>query len=342
MKHAIDFDSVMLAVKTAGYAVRLNLLSRELEYRYRNARFGKIGNPFETLTLEDERAIRNALREILSLPNGQPFDWKLQHLRQVLIRESPRFHALQRYLSGQKWDGVYRLNHWLSKVFPQASRSRYLDWAGRYLLFGIIQRGLKPGSVLAQYVPVFVGRVGRPFLEEILPRSLRDRFSCELSERWTKRTDIAGQERRVLGSLLVKIPRPSNFLSEGSARLSNSFLTWRGANVKLTSRERDMRAIYVESNDQVPRTFIMAGTDNRLQCLHPAWTRAIPIAVRHERCIGYLLEFRDQLFAEAYYRFRTESGNLSSLDSDRKSHEELRSPFLNPKACLGDSGGERT
>lgn len=216
-----------------------------------------------------------------------------------LVARENGFHPVRDYLNGLSWDGRPRLQSWLSqylgakppRVEAGIGASIYLDKIGTMFLVGMVARIYEPGCKL-DYMPVLDGQQGA-----------RKSTACAiLGGRWFSDSlpdlasgDLVRLSQHLRGKWLVEIPELSAF-SRAEAAALKAFVT---------RTEERYTPKYGRQEVIEPRSCAFIGTTNETVYLRDGTgnRRFWPVSV--ERCdTDALARDRDQLFAEAVYRFR--------------------------------------
>ncbi|MDC8446440.1 MAG: hypothetical protein LV471_11010, partial [Nitrosomonas sp.] len=194
------------------------------------------------------------------------------------------FNPVKDYLKSLKWDGVLRLNDWISD-FIGAPKSEYVWRVSRWFLVGMVARAMQPG-VKFDYCLVLEGEQGRG-------KSAALRV---LGGEWFGDTDLDLHSKDSMSALrgkwLYEIAELGS-LARSEATRQKSFF----------SREVDeFRPVYGSREIRCPRQLVFGGTTNEWE-----WNkdttggrRFWPVECQGEINLAGLAEVRDQLFAEAY------------------------------------------
>lgn len=205
------------------------------------------------------------------------------------------YHPIREYLTGLKWDGVQRLEHWLHD-FLGADDSEYTAGVGRLFMIAMVARIMKPGCK-ADYMIVLEG-----------PQGIRKSTACRVlaggkyfSDNLPPIRDASKDlSQHLAGKWLIEVAEMSA-TSRADTEALKSFLT---------RTEETYRPAYGRNEVKQPRQCVFIGTTNRSEYLRDATgdRRFWPV-----KCglngdpidIESLRDHRDQLFAEAYHLFQS-------------------------------------
>jgi predicted P-loop ATPase len=205
----------------------------------------------------------------------------------LAVEALAKFHGynpVKDYLRSVKWDGVPRLDDWISDYIG-ATKSEYVWRVSRWFLVGMVARAMKPG-VKFDYCLVLEGEQGRG-------KSAALRV---LGGEWFGDTDLDLHSKDSMSALrgkwLYEIAELGS-LARSEATRQKSFF----------SREIDeFRPVYGSREIRCPRQLVFGGTTNEWE-----WNkdttggrRFWPVECHGEINLSGLAEARDQLFAEAY------------------------------------------
>lgn len=195
------------------------------------------------------------------------------------------------YITSQKWDGVERLTKWIPTVY-HTDDDEYHQKVGKSWFMGLVKRVMRPGCKY-DYMLVLVGEQG-----------IKKSTSLEIigHNDWHVPTNIRIQNKDAVlvmeGKMIVEFSEGSTMSLAENSELK-SFLTIR------TDTIRRPYARYVED---VPRRCVFAMTTNDSQFLKDDTgnRRYLPIEIEHEVDTQWLIDNRDQLFAEAWQRVQND------------------------------------
>ncbi|MEO7579929.1 MAG: VapE domain-containing protein [Massilia sp.] len=193
-----------------------------------------------------------------------------------------KFNPVTDYLDGCVWDGIERLESWLSAV-AGVVQSPYYALIGRLFLMSMVARAYQPGCQM-DYAPVFEGGQGAG----------KSSLLRVLGGQWYKETPFKVGDKdgylAIQGAWLYEIAELDSF-NKGDITTIKAFIT---------NTIDDFRAPYGRRNNKYPRRTCFAATTNQDEYLKDTTgaRRFWPV-----RCgvinLPLLAELRDQLFAEA-------------------------------------------
>ena len=210
------------------------------------------------------------------------------------------------------WHKERRLDSWISHVFTtNPEQAPLAAWASRSLLLGAVWRTFAPGTKLDEMV-VLIGAQGvgkSTALRCVLPPEHPEWFSDGLR----LSADDKVRAEALQGRVIVE-----------AAEMAGSTRAERESLKAFLSRTDDgsVRLAFRRNPETLLRRCVMAGTSNDPHCLpaDPAGNRRFVVLTVRKGPDGaagvrmYLKEFRDQLWAEALYRYR--EGEAAHLPAD--------------------------
>ena len=214
-------------------------------------------------------------------------------IRMVAYRH--RYHPVRAYLSGLKWDRQPRLSTWLRKAVMVEDEwdnrdplQRYLARVGTWFLQGMCARAMQPG-VKFDYMLILEGAQG-------LRKST---LLATLAGDWFADTGLVLGEKdsyqQLQGRWLYEFPELDAF-SKADVTKIKAFIA---------SQSDYFRASFDKRARDYPRQIAFSGTTNEEHYLtDPTGNRRMwPVAVGRVIDIDWVIENRDQLFAEAMVRY---------------------------------------
>jgi hypothetical protein len=209
------------------------------------------------------------------------------------------FHPLRDYLDGLEWDGVPRLDTWLTDYMGAEDIELHRAF-GRKHLIGAVRRVQKPGSKY-DTILIFQGIQGQGKSSFIRALSPRDEY---FSDAMKIGADIQEIMEVCAGKWLIEIPE-----LDGMGRKD-------AASVKaMLSRQTDeARMAYGRYKTRIPRQFVMFGSVNDTHFLQDTtgnrrfWLVTVKPTEVAEAIVARLIANRDQIWAEAaHYERQNES-----------------------------------
>lgn len=203
------------------------------------------------------------------------------------LAQRARFHPVRDWLRTLKWDGVARLDDWISDCLG-AEKTEFTQRVGRWFLVGMVARVMCPG-VQFDYCLVLEGLQGKG----------KSSALSILGGDWFGDTDLDLHNKDSMSALrgkwLYEFPELGS-LARTEAMKHKSFLT---------RRVDEFRPVYGRREIRLPRQTAFAGSTNEWEWNKDSTggRRFWPIECRGEINLALLRELRDQLFAEATARY---------------------------------------
>jgi predicted P-loop ATPase len=232
-------------------------------------------------------------------------------VRMVAYRH--RYHPVRQYLQGLKWDRTRRLSTWLRRVCLEEDErddrdplQQYLARAGTWFLMGMCARVMTPG-VKFDYMLILEGAQG-------LRKSTLLRV---LAGDWFADTGLMLGDKdsyqQLQGRWLYEFAELDSF---GKAEVTKikSFIA---------SSADYFRASFDKRARDYPRQLVFAGTTNEDHYLtDPTGNRRFwPLRVTRLIDIDWVMEHRDQLFAEAMARLSAGARMYPTPEEERELFE---------------------
>lgn len=205
------------------------------------------------------------------------------------VARSESVDCVRDWIRGIKWDGVNRLDTWLSKTYG-VKDNEYHRKVGSNWMKGLARRIVEPGCKF-DYVLVLEG-----------PQGTKKSTSLGiLGGEWHVETTAAPDNKDFLmllqGNLIIEFSEGET-LSRGEIKQLKAIIT---------TQHDKFRSPYERHVQVHPRRCVFAMTTNQTEYLKDETgnRRWLPVATIGEANIEWLKENRDQLFAEALYRVET-------------------------------------
>jgi len=269
-----SLDNAKRAVQQLGISFRYDT------FRMRITVEGYDGHVGETMD-DIELKVRDHINERLG------FDPEPKHMRDAIriLAMQNSYDPVREYLDGLRWDGVSRLDTWLSDYLG-ADDDELTRAIGRTTLIAAVRRVRRPGCKF-DFVLVLEGSqgTGKSSALKVLAGG-EEYFSDEIviGESYKE------QQELLRGKWIVELPELAG-LSSAEVRRVKQF----------TSKSHDRaRGAWQRSVEEMPRRCILIGTTNDAQYLRDTTgnRRFWPVVTGTIDLEG-LREVRDQLFAEA-------------------------------------------
>ncbi|HVJ72052.1 MAG TPA: virulence-associated E family protein, partial [Sphingomicrobium sp.] len=260
----------------------VELLGRELSYNSFSDKMLMDGEPLEDRQMNDMW---------LRIDEEHRFRPTYMFFEKVIHRiawENP-FHPVKDYLAGLTWDGVERLDTWLTAC-AGVEDTAYSRAVGAIVLVAAVRRIRQPGAKYDELL-IIEGPQG-------LNKSTALRALCPRSDWFSDDLPLNTTSQRIIEATLGKWIIEASDLA-GRRRAEREHL-------KATlSRQVDgpARLAYAHLPVERPRQFIIIGTTNSSEYFDdPSGARRFwPVTIKRFD-IGKVLEIRDQLWAEASIR----------------------------------------
>jgi len=238
---------------------------------------------------------------IIRLTSAMEVEWQtvvhenhVDHSLRTLAHQA-RFSSLRRYLTGLKWDGIPRVDHFLV-AHGQATDTDYHHEASRIFFLSAVARAMEPGCKV-DTVLLLIANQG-------IGKSDTFRALCPYPEWFTDDVgniagDRAGENLR--GKWLAEMAELSR-VNQSTLEAVKRFITCQADRYKVPY-EREVR--------DFPRTNIFVGSTNEETPLKDSENRRfLPVYLpsrsteEKETAIEAIVSIRDQLWAEALVRYK--------------------------------------
>jgi predicted P-loop ATPase len=248
---------------------------------------GAIG---EWTSTDDSRTAMELSRKFRFTPSSA----LIMEAIEVIARENS-YHPVRDWLRSLKWDGISRVDDWLSDYLG-VPKTEYSWRIARWFLMGMVARVMQPG-VKFDYCLVLEGSQGR----------LKSTALNVLGGEWFGDTDINLDNKdsmtAIRGKWLYEFQELGSLAKHESSK-QKSFIS---------RRTDEFRPVYGRREIKCPRQGVFTGTTNEELGWNKDPTggrRFWPIPILSEINIQGLKDAREQLFAEA----------LSLFDSGERFH----------------------
>ena len=203
----------------------------------------------------------------------------------LTVAEDNRVNPPRDYFSGLVWDGVPRLNSWLHHVYGVPDDELHQQIGANWMK-GLVKRVMQPGC---QFDHVLILVSGQGMRKSTSIRLLGQPWHVET----THSTDNKDFYLLLAQNVIVEF-------SEGEILDRTSV---KKLKAEITKTEDQIRPPYERGIIRMPRSCVFAVTTNELEFKDSTGNRRwLPVTLGKTADIEWLLEHRDQLFAEAYHR----------------------------------------
>jgi predicted P-loop ATPase len=258
-------------------------------------KFNAFANRTEIFGLKEYKLLNdNALTEIWALAHQYHFKASRDHLAGALdaIGLENTYHPVRDYFDTLHWDGVPRLDKWLT-TYAGAEDTDYVQAVGAKTLLAAVRRVRRPGTKHdAMLVLEGPQHAGKSSALRIL--AIRDEWFSDGLALGEKTREVIEQ---VEGCLIVEIPELKG-MKHSEVETIKAFL----------SRQSDKaRKAYGRYASDVPRQFVFIGTTNPDEDApylkdRTGNRRFWPVRTAEEIDIESLKRDRDLIWAEAVHR----------------------------------------
>lgn len=224
------------------------------------------------------------------LAHNKLFDMGLEDIENALIEKAARtvYNPVKEYLDGLEWDGVPRINEWLTTACG-VEKDAYSRDIGRKWLTAAVTRIYHPGYKF-DYVLVLEGKenIGKSMVFRILG----DPWFSDSISLTQKEADIVA---KMVGNWIIEIAE-----MRGLSKVEQTFVK-----AFISCQVDEQRFSYRHNPKKYPRQSVFAGTSNNMSYLLDADgnRRFWPVECQ-QMDIRWLRDNRDQLWAEAKHIYK--------------------------------------
>lgn len=219
------------------------------------------------------------------------------------------------YITSLKWDGEARLDTWISKVYGTPDDAYHRAVASNWLK-GLVKRIVVPGSKF-DYVLVLEGKQG------IKKSTSLGVLGGDWHVETTMSTDSKDFFMQFQGKAIIEF-------SEGET-LSRTEVKKMKAIITMQSDK--YRPPYERTSQDFPRRCVFAMSTNQDQYLKDETgnRRWLPVACMKVADIEWLVENRDQLFAEAYERVIVQGETTYEFPEEETARQQAMRQTIDPR-----------
>lgn len=206
----------------------------------------------------------------------------------MLLARKYRFHPIREYLASLEWDGVPRLDSWLTKAFNVTGPDEYIKAIARKTLVAAVKRVFNPGCKF-DHVLVLEGNQGEGKSMSLSILATPAWFTDGLGDIHNK--DVVDQ---MAGKWMIELSELASIRGRESEHVK-AFLTRQVDRVRMS---------YGRRSEDYPRQSVFIGTTNAFEYFtdESGNRRYWPARVGEANTV-WLKKHRDQLWAEAMMRF---------------------------------------
>lgn len=242
---------------------------------------------FEHLEISDAEMIN--IKHFMDRATG--LQWNRRDIQDAVIKvaNDNQYNPVQHYIESLVWDGKKRLDNWLTK-YCGAKDSAYTRAVGAKTLVAAVARTFHPG-IKFDYMLILEGRqgigkstavniLGGEWYADIVLRTDHKDTVQLINGAWIiEVSEMAGLRKAEIESLKAFLSRPTDSIRPPYGK---------------TPQEYPRRSIFIGTINPPPSGYLRDESGNRRYW--PVWVKYVDIPG--------LRKDRDQIFAEAYYRFR--------------------------------------
>jgi predicted P-loop ATPase len=234
----------------------------------------------------------------------------------TVVAQMDAYHPVREYLHSLKWDGVPRLDMWLT-TYAGAQDSAYVREVGKNTLIAAVARIMQPGCKHDSML-VLEGEPGTG--KSSLVRVLGGQWYADVKLQVNTQSEIKETVSGMVGHWIIEASE-MEFSRKMEVEAIKRFLT---------VTEDVARPAYERISKEFKRDSVFLGTVNRKEeqgYLHDITTirRFWPVAIGKINLVT-LAQDRDQVFAEAFQRYRQgEKWHLTDPELERQALAEAES-----------------
>lgn len=289
------------------HAIRFNIFTGMIETSFYH------DDVFETYQRSDIIRLR------MYLMRTYPFLSRVSHstVEDALIRvaEENRVSPPHQWLKSLKWDGTPRLDTWLTNTYGTPDDIYHAAVASNWMK-GLVKRIVQPGCKF-DYVLVIEGRQG-----------IRKSTSLSvLGGDWYVETILAPDNKDFFmlfgGKAIVEFSEGETLSRTEAKRLK----------AIITMQVDKYRVPYDRSPKEFPRQCVFAMTTNQDEYLKDETgnRRWLPVKCETRANIEWLIENREQIYAEAYYRVIIKKETVHEFPEEETRAEQQKRQTADPR-----------
>lgn len=241
----------------------------------------------------------------------------------TLVSRENTYDSAIDYVTSIKWDGVKRLDQWLTKTY-QVPDDIYHQKVGSNWMKGLVKRIVEPGCKF-DYVLVLEGEQGTKkstslgVLGQISPK-------YNIHVETTMSTDSKDFFMQFQGKAIIEF-------SEGETLSRTEVKRMKAI---ITTQVDKYRPAYGRTSEDFPRRCVFAMTTNQSEYLKDETgnRRWLPVACIGNANIAWLQENKEQLFAEAYHRISVDKETTHEFPEEETKKAQLSRKVGDPNTDL--------
>lgn len=241
----------------------------------------------------------------------------------TLVSRENIYDSAIEYVTAIKWDGVKRLDQWLTKTY-QVPDDIYHQKVGSNWMKGLVKRIVEPGCKF-DYVLVLEGEQGTKkstslgVLGQIAP-------NYNIHVETTMSTDSKDFFMQFQGKAIIEF-------SEGETLSRTEVKRMKAI---ITTQVDKYRPAYGRTSEDFPRRCVFAMTTNQSEYLKDETgnRRWLPVACIGNANIEWLQNNKEQLFAEAYHRISVDKETTYEFPEEETKKAQLSRKVGDPNTDL--------